>query len=275
MNKIFLISLLCFSLILQGARVSAQIILEHTIDSTGFPYFYVTDIGTNEDKYVFLNKQSNSFSLYNLDMSPYLIDINIPSTDSISQGFGVIYITKTLFDCDTNNIEYVYENPYDVYHKFRIFRTDGTLLLEVDSANGPWGIGGLLGGSIFTKPIINTSQGTKLFLQKFDINSIPQILIYNLCGTLSATIFEFRENHSYVRLFPNPSSTSLNIEISPPNNLEEFQFIIIDTNSIERHSGLAKRNFSIDINSFESGTYYYSYFTKDHIYQTGKFVILK
>jgi hypothetical protein len=281
-NKCYYI-LIILTFILSGLlnikKCSAQIILEHTIDSVGVPYFYYTDIGNNDFKYVFLNQSTNSFSLYNLNMDPYLTNINIPVTnDSILQGFGVVYITKSLFDCDTNNIEYVFENPYDVFHKFRILRTDGTLLLEVDSANGPWAIGGLLGGAADFRPIVNTNDGAKLFLQKFDNNSIPQILIYSLCGNLPSNVFDFKEIQLPVKLFPNPSKRDLTFEFVLPNNQEDFSLKIFDSSVIEildEKLRFSQNKININVENFCSGIYFYSIVSNNRIYSTGKFTIIK
>src|SRR4051812_28131146 len=106
--------------------VFAQINLQFSLDSTGIQTFYCADIGNHNNKYVFMNLVKNSFSLYNMDMTPFLTNVSIPVADSIKNGFKVIYVSRTLFDCDSNNIEYVYENPGDIKQAFRVFRTDGT-----------------------------------------------------------------------------------------------------------------------------------------------------
>ena len=67
--KIKILVLVCI-LTFSVGKINAQITLEHTFDSTGVPYFYCTNIDSNESKYVFMNSKTNSFSLYNMDMSP-------------------------------------------------------------------------------------------------------------------------------------------------------------------------------------------------------------
>src|SRR5688572_7856330 len=171
MKNLLLFPLLIL-LLSSSQQLRAQITLQHTLDSTLIgDQFYCTDLGNNDHKYVFLDPVNNSFSLYNMDMTPYLANIQIPATgDSLVNGFTVIYITKSLFDCDSANIEYVLEDPYNgLNHPFRVYRTDGTLLLQVDNANGPY-CNGCYGGAQNIKPIINTSDGTKLFIQKLDSN---------------------------------------------------------------------------------------------------------
>jgi len=259
-------------------KTNAQITLEHTLDSTWATKFYCTDIGNNDFKYVMLDASSNSFSLYNMDMSPYMTNIVIPSaTDSIAQGFTVVYITKALFDCDTTNIEYAYDWQYDVTKPFRVFRTDGTLLLQVDSANGPY-CGGCFGGTFYYTPIINTSDGTKLFIQKYDINQIPEMLIYALCGILPNNVFDFSNDKFYVKVFPNPTSMELNFEVSLPNNQEEFQIMIFDATAKENKKesiSIKQGKCSINVRNYDGGTYFYSLVSTTKVYQTGKFSLIK
>lgn len=265
-------------LMLCKAEIRAQITLEHVFDSTHVGIFYCTDIGNGDFKYVFLNEYLNSFSLYNLDMSPYLTDILIPDiNDSLIQGFKPIYITKTLFDCDSNNIEYVFQTQYDVKHSFRVFRTNGTLLFKVDSANGPYGLGSY-GGSHDVRPIINTHNGTKLFLQKFNNNGAPQVLVYSLCGSLPEYAYDFSNQEFFVKIFPNPASHQLNFDIIFPNNREEFQLIILDNNSKEQkreNISLQQNKYSLDVSQYSSGIYIFSLVSKNKVYQTGKFILTK
>lgn len=264
-------------LMASSQKIEAQITLEHALDSTYGDLFYCTDIGGNDFKYVKLNTTMNSFSLYNMDMSPYLMNVIIPVTDdSIIQGFTVIYITKTLFDCDSSNIEYVYEYQYGLQHAFRIFRTDGTLLLQIDSANGPYGFG-LFGGAHDVRPIINTNAGTKLFIQKYDSNKVAEVLVYALCGNLPATVFDFPERASFVKIYPNPTEKVLNFEVTFPNNLDVFDLVIRDAKGAEqkRVDVASNRKFNLDVGSLSSGTYFYSLITKNKVYQTGKFVLKK
>ena len=280
MKKIITIISLAF-LCLTGS-IKAQITLQFTFDSVNIknPFFpYCTDIGNNEYKYLTVNLVQNSFSLYNMDMSPYMTNIQIPSTgDSLKNGFSVIYITKSLFDCDSTNIEYVFENPTDASKPFRIYRTDGTLLLQVDSANGPYGYGGYLGGSMVQSPIINTSSGAKLFLQRQCPNHIANGLVYSLCGNLPESVYNFPGNGNYVKIYPNPASMLLNFEVNAPNNQEEFDLVIFDATGKEYNRvniDATQNKYALDVSKLSSGTYIYSLTTKDKAYQTGKFVITK
>jgi len=264
-----------------ATSIKAQITLDYSNDSVTFGgEFYCTDIGNNDYKYVLLDFKTNGFSLYNMDMSPFMTNIPIPVSDSLKNGFTVIYITKTLFDCDSTNIEYVYERPYGGRNEdpFRVYRTDGTLLFQVDSSVGAFGVG-YYGGSVDIRPVLNTSNGVKLFLQKKNNQFGSGILIYSLCDELPVGMYDFSDNNkNLVKIFPNPAYKELNFEIMPPNNLNEFEMIIYDSNTSERKKinvSKMQNRFSLDVSDFSSGAYFFSLISNNEVYQTGKFIITK
>ncbi len=244
---------LLIAFIFASSLLKAQITLQYTFDSTSTTNPYCTNIGNNDFKYVLVNPAQNSFSVYNMDMSPYMTNIQIPPTgDSIKNGFEVIYVTNYLFDCDSTTLEYAYENPNNIYKPFRIYRTDGTLLLQVDSANGPYCLG-CWGGSVDEVPIINTSAGAKLFLQKYGAHNVPEMLVYTMCGNLPTSVYNFPGNGNYVKIYPNPSSMLLNFEITPPNNQEEFQLVVFDNTGKEYNRvdlAASQNKFSLDVSTY-------------------------
>src|SRR5207247_11291030 len=112
--------------------------------------------------------------------------------------FQVLYVTRSLFDCDTSNIEYVYANTVGGTKPFYIMRTDGTQLFQLDSAIGYFCLGYCLGLSDIIKLIRNTSAGAKLFLNNVQGNQ--DVHIYSLCGTLPEEVFDFMNiNQSFVK----------------------------------------------------------------------------
>jgi hypothetical protein len=195
MKKHALIILILF---LYNVNINAQIILDQIVDSSYAGHdvfmgdnFYTTELSSTETKYVFLDDATNTFSLYNMDFSPFILNISLPEpVATATSGYQPIYITRALFDCDTSNIEYAYQSPTICTRTFYVMRIDGTVLFQLDSANGPFCLGTCLGMSDYTRPIRNTSAGTKLFLQHCsEING--GYYIYSLCGTLPLETFEF------------------------------------------------------------------------------------
>lgn len=262
-------------------RLSAQITFDTTLQSVNLIYFFNTvQISSTETKYYMADTTTNTFSLFNMDFTPFLTNISVPEpfVDGITT-FRVVYVTRSLFDCDTSNIEYAYEAATNSTKTFYIMRTDGTQLFQLDSANGPYCFGDCLGGSDWVKPIVNTSSGAKLFLQRpaaFYNNSVN---IYSLCGTLPNEIFDFTNtNPSFINIFPNPTKDLLTFEIHAPNNTDNFDLVVVDNNAREiKHEKIntGSNLFIINVRDFNNGIYFYSLCTKSKSYQNGKFIIKK
>lgn len=269
-----------FLFILLSESSSAQITLDHEVDSLFLTsQFKTVQISPAETKYFVADTLTNTFSLLNLDFTPFLSNIVVPEPFAIATvNMQALYITRTLFDCDSSNIEYAYTSPSDINKPFRILRTDGTLLFQLDSANGPYCYGNCLGGTDLLRPIINTSNGAKLFLQKYNAG-YEQIFIYSLCGNLPSDVFDTNLlNQIYVTVYPNPSSSSVTFNIDPPDNISEFELAIIDSNAHQVKCEKINsnfRNYMLNTSNMSSGTYFYSLCTKYKSYQTGKFIITK
>lgn len=239
--------------------------------------FYTVQISRDETKYYFADTLTNTFSLYNMDFTPFLTNISVPEPFAItsSSAMQVLYLTRTLFDCDSTNIEYAYYSTLNVNKTFRIMRTDGTVLLEVDSANGPYCIGSCLGLTDVFVPIRNTSDGAKLFLQKLNPNE--HIYIYSLCGELPVDIFDLAQYQpSFVNVFPNPGMGLLTFQINITDNMQEFDLVIVDGNAKEIKRMKIEpqtKKYILDTENLSSGFYYYSLCNKNKVFQSGKFIL--
>ncbi|HYV92045.1 MAG TPA: T9SS type A sorting domain-containing protein [Chitinophagales bacterium] len=257
-------------------KSSGQIIFEHAY-STYHSQFYLTDIGNSNYKYVLFTENSLIVNLYNLDHSLYL-SFTTPDTLWIPPYYlEVQYITKSLFDCDSNNIEYVLTRGAYTAGGFRIYRTDGTLLFSKDSVSGPYCYG-CGDGSVIIRPIENTPDGTKLMLSKGNGSIGDSTYIYSLCGILPLIVDENSITVNYVKIFPNPTNEIITFEINPPSNQEQFVLTIYNSSfQIVEEKKLTDKNYQLDINkhSLASGTYLFDLRTDRKVFQTGKFVITK
>jgi hypothetical protein len=257
----------------------AQITLDYAFDTLAWGYtFKPVQISATETKYFIADTTSNSFSLYNMDLTPFITNIAVPEPFFYPSYMQALYITRTLFDCDSTNIEYAFYSPSNRNKPFRILRTDGTIIFQKDSANGPYCYGNCLGGTDAVKPIVNTSAGAKLFLQAANPNPAYN-LVYSLCGTLPNEVFDFIQmNQSFVQVFPNPSTGSVSFQINPPDNMNQYELVIFDNNTKEVKREQVKfpsSKYQIELNNLKAGTYFYSLCTKDRAYQSGKFTIIK
>jgi hypothetical protein len=267
-------TILKFLLVLISFNASSQIILENQ-------YYifkknlYLWDIGNSDLKYVLFD--STGFSLYNLDHSPYLLNVVPPIPLWQSPSFyEVAYITKSLFDCDSSSIEYVVTRG-NYLSNFYIFRTDGTMLFEKDSVTGPYNIGGF-DGSLIQQPIVNTPSGTKLFLQD-NRGQIPDSMyIYSLCGTLPAMIRDPTLSFNYVEVYPSPTVGLVNFKIIQPSNQQIFTLTIFNSSFQKVDEAIISgTHYQIDLRHkyLSAGTYFFDLRSNFKIYQTGKFIIVK
>src|SRR3954467_12825003 len=110
------------------SNLYSQIILDHIVDSTNLIYWFrPVQISENETKYYIADTASNTFNLYNMDFTPFMLNIPVPEpfinmTGSTPALFQAIYISRTLFDCDSTNIEFAYEAATDPFQTFYIMR---------------------------------------------------------------------------------------------------------------------------------------------------------
>lgn len=263
----------------------------HSHVSLGFQEFFLTNLGNNDYKYVIytygFSAGASSFSLYNLDHSPFILNIPMPVvSDSLNYAYRLGYVSSTLFDCDSANVEYaiMLDIPTPaVSPNFAVYRTDGTLIFSKDSVGTIFCVG-CGSGSWETHPIMNTSAGAKLFLfnyrdtnGNYDPNGDQHTYVYGLCGILPENITEIDQSISYVKVFPNPGSNEINFDIAAPDHSQDYELTIFNTSfqSIIKNSIKSKTKITIDAASMSSGTYFYSLQNKNKIFQTGKFVLSK
>lgn len=186
--------------------------------------FSVVKLSNTETKYFDNDQWSmnhlNQFSLYNLDGSLYKT-ISMPPKPDTAAFFPTIFcISRTLFDNDDSNLEYLvaYEWGYApgggaAHRNLKVVREDGTILLnEDDASNNYW------------PPLIyNTEEGTKMILFYYhDSTSIYyQTKIFNLPGTLLTIPHEQMNQPCNPLVYPNPNNGTYSINFKPDNAVEK------------------------------------------------------
>src|SRR5688572_11694672 len=273
MKTKFIIS---FLYIICFAKITfAQVTIEHTYQIQNPNNFYVTDIGNNNFKYVYIDT-SVSFSVYNIDHTPFLTGFVPPVSIDWASGRSVGYITTSLFDCDSTTLEYaVLPAGSTPTQNFYIYRTDGTLLFSRDSCIAIYCYG-CIRGAAEMRPIINTPDGAKLFLTKWPFAG--EVSVYSLCGTLPMDVSELNLSSNYISVYPNPSIKTMNFKIMEPSNIEVFELTIYNSSmqvlsntKMERGTEL----FTLDCSNYSSGDYFFSLQSSSRVWQTGKFIITK
>ena len=259
-------------LMLYATNLEGQITLEHSYFVPDGKDLYITDLGNNNYKYFYIDYYNDKFSLYNLDHSPFMLNI-ITGVSMESGLYTIAYITTNLFDCDSTTIEYAM-TTVSGGRPFYVFRTDGTQLFRKDSTAGPYGFGAKYGGSIIIQPIYSTPAGTKLMLMNVWTNIWN---VYSLCGTLPESISEVEQGYNYVQIYPNPTTGKITFQIETPSNIENYELTIYNASwqKIKTENCIGVKTLTIDNNNLSSGNYFYSLQTKNKILQTGKFIIAK
>ncbi len=257
----------------------AQITYEHTypfVQSQEETRVQLVDIGDNEYKYIYVDHSQNQLRIFNLDHSEYST-ITFPVAVDPAE-FYVGYVTKSLFDCDTNMYEYAIMSRSNWRNSFYVFREDGIELFREDSTLAPYCFGCYL-GSYDVRPIINTPLGAKLFLAKATANGdLPTLDVYSLCGSLPDQVLDLVGQSSSVMLFPNPSSSEVNFVVDLPTNLEQLDLLVFDvTGSVVKRWPIAngQTKFVLNTSQFSSGLYTYSLMSNHKLYETDKFIITK
>lgn len=125
MKKTFAILMITFPFYCFKSK--AQITLDTSIAPwNGFGYdFYPVQISSNETKYVIEDTATNTFHLYNMDFTPFMQNIAVPVPFYTGANFVMVimYLSRSLSDCDTSNIEYAYSVVGSGIKPFYIMRT--------------------------------------------------------------------------------------------------------------------------------------------------------
>ncbi len=280
MKKLSTTFIIILSMIISQVPLSAQITLEQVYPNASLG-LYMVDLELSGMKYLEKNDdQGNRFlKFYNLDHSLWkTIDCNaFPVTESCVGGyiqyfFDAIYISETLFDCDSA-IEFLYISSAGCPWFTGIYKEDGTALLIADSCaplvkiNVPqqW------------RPIYNTPEGTKLILSHMDGTA----RIYELPCSLSTgtdQIIPLNIEEANLKVFPNPSFYQNTIEYKLPKDINHAEIVITDLEGRELKRYKVDNTFSsllITHNEITPGTYFYSLIAGDQILDSKKIILLK
>ena len=258
MKKRFSILLLLFT-----PAVYGQVTLEHIYPNAllSAPSLMYTQLDSVTPKYILFDIQNSKFTIYNLNHTIFQI-VNIPAI--LSQDlYTVAYITKSLFDCDSSNIEYAISSLGNTdiisYPKhFYVYRTDGTQIANVDSCIFINYSDGWKYGPLYNEPIVNTPLGARLLLRGLD-NSVR---VYSLCGTLPTSGINPNQEPEYSlgNAYPNPTTNLISIPYVLPDNENSGTIKIYDLIGNELKSYTVDKTFNnltLSTADLPGGTYFY------------------
>jgi len=266
------------SMTLQAAN--AQITLEQTYPNA---YSYSSDIDfgitffdDTTTKYYLIYYPNETITLYNMNHSLFL-SMTIPVTYN-SGNYRIYFITNSLFDCDTSNIEYLvsyrFYNGVSYVYFVSIYRNNGTQLFNLNNAiidqcyecNGKDSHG-----------ITNTPNGTKMLLGDYPTGGNEYV--YSLCGTLPSG-FTSLMNNSYNAFelsgnYPNPANdfTIVNYSLPEGERTGEIIFFDLQGNEVKRFTvDCMFDHLRISTYDLPSGTYIYALQTSKEISGSRKMI---
>ncbi len=298
MKTKLLILVLLFSSV---KNVMGQITLEHTYPNSGYflgsyipplgvlfgeHTFYLVHLETDSDKYVCVDRTTQTLTFYNLDHSFYKT-INYsgvytgigPDQNYDLTGCDILYISQNLFNMD-NKIEFLY--TYLFYYSsctcFRaitqIVNEDGVVLFSDSAAP-------IVKLNVHEQfyPIYNTKDGTKMILSNVDGSAE----VFSLAGTFTNGIIKNNiiSSSSDMSLFPNPAVNSSTITISYelPLGIKTALLIVTDGQGKEIRTykiGTEMDRLIINSSEFPTGNYFYSIFSHDGtVLGTRKSIVVK
>lgn len=183
-----------------------------------------------------------SMELYNLDLT-LIASIDIPiEYDGFAQ-YHVFHVSRTLFDCDPSNIEYMvsYQSPDMSLAYVKVIREDGAILFDLPehtfhdntTVMGPPGWG----------PSMAQDENGVVFVFT-NVNNVPTedspVTLYRSCGSIPCPCYgvssegqgtgltEFDEHRSSYNLYPNPGNNQFKLEYDLPEGYQRGELQLVD-----------------------------------------------
>ena len=265
--------LLVISMVFVWSILNAQINLEHTYLKSDIR---LVDLGDSVYNYLKLevNNYQYRYTLYHMNHSVNVSD-TLPMRGNPDTWIYVYYFSRSLFDCDTSNIEFLLVYcvaPPSGYSYVSIYRTDGTRLFMRDSA----AFGFSTTGDNSYIRIVKTPVGTKMILPLINNNTE----VYNLCGTLP-TGMSVNKPDDYNGLsspYPNPAMSYTRIDYKLPEDVSSGELVFYDTRGIEVKRFKVDHNFTdlqLNTSDLRAGTYYYNLQIHGKVTEGKKLVVIK
>ncbi|MCX6350935.1 MAG: T9SS type A sorting domain-containing protein [Bacteroidetes bacterium] len=190
---------------------------------------------------------------------------------------NVSYITRSLFDCDSTNIEFLVYYFYAAdsvspgRYSVSVCRGNGTVLFSKDSAY------------FASKSVVKTAKGTKLLLwQQQPPYTEYKTLVYSLCGAIptgyETPALHKDNNGTLYDAYPNPSKGYTHIDYKLPNGVNTGEIIFCDLQGKTIKTmkvGAAFNDVLISTDDLPAGQYLYYLKTNGSVTGAKKLVTVK
>lgn len=273
---IFFLIVLCANL-----NSFAQFTLEHTYDNTGWcsgsmvdvslmygkRQFYLVHLETDGDKYVKIDKMTQTINFYDLNhvlwksINYSNVSIISPYPNNDKSQSSILYISQSLFNTD-NKVEFMYtyswyDGTNSTWHATtEIVNEDGAILFSRNAAPLVQPTFPMQYYSIY-----NTTNGTKMILS----NENGTAEIFSLAGTFTAGIAtnNILGNAAQMILFPNPSlgGNMITVNYQLPQETKTADLLIYDAQGKQVKTikiGNAMNSIVLETSEFSKGMYFYT-----------------
>lgn len=194
------------------------------------------------------------------------IDLSIPEGYYLSD---IKFVGKGIFNSDDLiELLYIYEKyvPTDAGYYYQyglsVVNEDGTVLLSLP--NGGWA------------EVKNVANENKLLAYLYTYNPAGYYIVMTNVYTLggSATMNGFSTIEPSLA-YPNPTSEYISIETSQFPDLEKGEFILFNATGTKIYSAEIQGDqiFTMPVNQFPSGNYFYSIRDKNNLLGANKIII--
>jgi len=218
-------------------------------------------------------------TLYNLDFTLYK-SVVIPAVfEGSNFGASVFYLTRSLFDCDTTNVEYYAQGYIDGDSLVNgIYNEDGSDYFNFEN-EAMLGLN-TLGITSNESPIVSDAGGSYLLTSDTSqthiyrlCGQVPQALARESNGTLITGIME-QQNSSGFDVYPNPARETIKFEYDL-QGYKKANLQVFNTSGQlikEMMLGQAFDFIRLNISDLEQGTYIARITTDDGFELSEKFV---
>jgi hypothetical protein len=264
--------LLFIGILVANFYAKAQVTLEH-IYPQNLDYAHFSAVG-----YKYYYNTNTTLNIYNLNHSVYKIITfpNIPNSSKIGRSVG--YVSDSLFNTNTSNIEYVLSTNDSIStngnQQQTILDDAGNIILRKDSA--------------YVSVVYFTTSGYKMLLnENANINS--NSYVYSLPGALPCD--ECTSNHvlsgmakysgnsgTLMNVFPNPNSGMATIKYQLPDGVTKGDIILFNLQGQEINRFTVDKTFdslNLTTTDIASGTYFYVLRTTSGDVGVKKMVVIK
>lgn len=256
------------TLLLCSLSLSAQLELVGTFDSMARTLYLADD----EPAIMLYTPEEELIELYNPDQSLIAI-IEIPVEYQGPAQFNLFHVSRTLFDCDPSNIEYMisYHSTFDISEAYvKIFREDGTELFNLPE-HIFYDQSTYMGNPVTGPGMIEDDEGVVfVFSNTSNLPMTAPVTLYRSCGSIPCPCYgmssegqgtgltEFDDHRSNYNLYPNPGNNQFKLEYDLPDGYQRGELQLIDMSGrivLEKPVGPSMSYIVVNTEGITAGRY--------------------